>query len=308
MPDPAPEPRPQVMPVFVGAPWGPKFRGPNSDVSLKDWTAQTKYLADLQGLTEPQRLQFLLGSLEGEARREVLAAAEAKRNTSKAVLDYLKELYGDKTPTANLRAQFFNCRQAPRQSIRAFALQLRELLARLKNREDHGLGEEDTLMRDQFLLGLRDGPIRQCLKSQLRRTATLTYEDLRKEALELELDQQETDEPPASVAASCTCAPAPPAASDWKRELHMEIMKDVKEQMAELSKTLLEEMRRNRPSLLPPPRGRSYSEGTKERRPTRPNGPRFQWDDEGRPICNRCGAVGHMSRDCTARRPSQPDF
>ncbi|KAG5275598.1 hypothetical protein AALO_G00122180 [Alosa alosa] len=68
--------------------------------------------------------------------------------------------------------------QGPKQSIRAFALQLRGLLTCLKNRGDHGLGEEDSLMRDQFLLGLRDGPIRQCLKSQLRCTATLTYEDL----------------------------------------------------------------------------------------------------------------------------------
>lgn len=110
--------------------------------------------------------------MEGEAKREVLAAPEAKSNTPKAVLDYLKELYEDKTPIAALRAQFFNCRQGPKQSIRSFSLQLRELLVHLKSREDHGLGNEDTLLRDQFLQGLRDGPIRQCLKSQLHRTAT----------------------------------------------------------------------------------------------------------------------------------------
>ncbi|XP_062386073.1 uncharacterized protein LOC134073108 [Sardina pilchardus] len=224
------------------APWAPKFRGPGSDVSLKEWTSQTKYLADLQGLTEQQRLQFLLGSLEGEAKRELQAAPEEKRSTPQAVLAYLKDLYGDKTPAAALRAQFFNCRQGPTQSIRSFALQLRELFVRLKNRDNHGLGDEDALMRDQFLLGLRDGPIRQCLKTQLRRDANLTYEAIRKEALALELDQQETNEQPVSVAASSASAPAPPSTTDWKRELHAEIMKDVKEQMAELSRTLLEDL------------------------------------------------------------------
>lgn len=308
MADEAPVARPQVLPVFVGAPWAPKFRGPNSDVSLKEWISQTSYLADLQGLTEQQRLQFLLGSLEGEAKREVQAAPEDKRNTFQAVLSYLKDLYGDKTPVAALRAQFFNCRQGPTQSIRSFALQLRELLVRLKNRDNHGLGDEDALMRDQFLLGLREGPIRQCLKTQLRRDARLTYEAIRKEALALELDQQETNEQPVNVAASSACAPVQPPTTDWKRELQAEIMKDVKQQMAELSKTLLEELRRSRPISPPPVRGRSASEGARERRGARPTSSRFQWDEEGRPICNRCGVAGHVSRYCDVRRASQQDF
>ena len=91
MTDSPPTARPQVLPVFVRAPWAPKFRGPNSAVSLKERMSQTKYLADLQGLTEQQRLQFLLGCLEGGAKREVLAASEAKRSPPRAVLDYLTE-------------------------------------------------------------------------------------------------------------------------------------------------------------------------------------------------------------------------
>ncbi|KAL2086283.1 hypothetical protein ACEWY4_017342 [Coilia grayii] len=150
------------------------------------------------------------------------------------------------------------------QSIRSFALQLRELFVRLRNRDDHGLGNEDALMRDQFLLGLRDSPIRQCLKTQLRRDPALTYEAIRREALALELDQQEADEQSIGVAAatSSACAPTTSSATDWKRELHIEIMKDVKAQMAELSRTLLEELRWSRSGNPPPPRGRANSEGT----------------------------------------------
>ena len=110
------------------------------------------------------------------------------------------------------------------------------------------------------------------------------------------------------MAVSGASAPAPPAGTDWKRELQADIMKDVTEQMAEMSKSLLEELRKNRPDRLPPPRGRSYSEGARERNPGRSTGPRLQWDEEGNPVWNRCGVVGHMSRTCRARRPSQRDF
>lgn len=119
-----------------------------------------EYLAGLQGLSEPQKLQFVLGSLEGEAKREILAAPEENRENVKKVFDFLATLYEDNTPVAALRAQFFNCKQGPGQSLRAFSLQIRELFNRLKRRRDHGLGEGDALLRHQFLLGLQDGPIR----------------------------------------------------------------------------------------------------------------------------------------------------
>lgn len=302
-----PAARPQVMPVFMGAPWAQRFGGPGSELNLYEWKTRTEYLAGLQGLSEPQKLQFVLGSLEGEAKREVQAAPGAVRATAKTIYDFLTELYGDTTPVAVLRAQFFNFRQGPRQDLRAYSLRLRELYTRLKERADHGLGEENTLLRDQFLLGLRDGPIRQSLRLQLRQDPTLAFEALRREALAQEADRAETPDPPACMAASGIC---PPTVVDWKQELRAELMKDVKEQMAELSKALIGELRRGRPSGVPLLRERSYSEGSREmgHRPGRPGPARFQWDDQGRPICNHCGEAGHMSRQCGARRGSQGGF
>ncbi|KAK0149381.1 hypothetical protein N1851_009894 [Merluccius polli] len=167
-----------------------------------------EYLAGLQGLSESQKLQFVLGSLEGEAKREVQASSEDKRDSAKHVFDFLATLYGDITP-------------------------MRELFTRLRRRSDNGLGVGDALLRDQFLLGLQDGPIRQSLRLQLRRDPTLSFEDLRKETLALELDHSEAINQPTCMAASSAYTPAPPSAVDWKRELHAEIMKDVKEQMAD---------------------------------------------------------------------------
>lgn len=89
------------MPVFMGALWAQRFGGSGSELSLQEWKTQKNYLAGLQGLSEPQKLQFVLGSLEGEAKREVQAAPEDRRNTPKAVFDFLTELYGDNTPTTS---------------------------------------------------------------------------------------------------------------------------------------------------------------------------------------------------------------
>ncbi len=246
-----PAARPQVMPIFMGAPWAQRYGGPGSELSLSEWRAQVEYLAGLQGLSAPQTLQFILNSLEGEARREVQAAPEATRATAQAVFDFLTGQYGDATPVAVLQTQFFNCKQGPRQTLRAFALRLREQFTRLKRRRDHGLGGKETLLRDQFLLGLREGPVRQSLRVQLRRDPELTFEDLRKEALALELDHAETADPSVCMAASGTSSSTSSGSSDWKQTLRVELMNDVREQMTELSKTLLEEFRRERPNPLP---------------------------------------------------------
>lgn len=305
-----PAARQPMASMFIGVPWAQKYGGPGSELSLTDWKAQVEYLAGLQGLREAQRIQFVLNSLEGEAKREVRAAPETVRATPQAIFEFLSRQYGDSTPVAVLRAQFFNCKQGSGQTLRAFALRLREQFSRLRSREHHGLGDEETLLRDQFLLGLREGPVRQSLRLQLRRDAALTFEDLRKEALALEQDHHQTVEAPVCMAGSGTSAPVPSEPTDWKQALRAELMKDVREEMAEFSKTILGEFRRGRLEPPPLPRDRSYSDGRRDpgRRTGRPFSSRFQWDEQGRPICNNCGEPGHYSRQCGSRRNSQGGF
>lgn len=306
----APAARPQVMPIFMGAPWAQRYGGPGSELGLHDWKAQTEYLAGVQGLSASQKVQFVLGSLKGEAKREVLAASEATRATAKTIFDFLSGLYGDSTPVATLRAQFFSCRQGPRQTLRAYSLILREQFGRLKGRQDHGLGKGDVLLRDRFVLGLCEGPVRQAIRLQLRRDPTMTFEALRQEALALEFDQGEMTHTPVCVAASSAIGPTPVEPSDWKQKLRTELLEDVKGQMAELSRNLLGEFRRGRVEGGSMVRERSYSEEGRGpvRRPLRPVGPRFQWDDQGRPICINCGGPGHISRQCGLHRGSQGGF
>ncbi|KAL2085948.1 hypothetical protein ACEWY4_019268 [Coilia grayii] len=244
------------MPVFMGAPWAQRFGGPGSELKVGKWVAQINYLASLQGLTEQQKLQFVLSSLEGEAKKEVQAASAEQRSTAQAVFDLLTELYGDNIPVAALRAKFINYRQGATLSLCSFSLQVRELFARLKKRDPTGLGNEDALVRDQFIMGLRDGPICQSLRQQLRQDPTLSFDPIRREALALEQDQAEAIEQPACMATSAAGASAPGPTTEWRQELRAEIMQEVNNQMAELSKALLEELRKSQSVGLPLPRER----------------------------------------------------
>ncbi|XP_073722641.1 uncharacterized protein [Misgurnus anguillicaudatus] len=306
-----PAAQPRTMPVFMGSPWIQKYGGTESEVRLAEWKAQLEYLADLQGLSAAQRLQFVLNSLDGEARREVQATPEAVRATAQTVFQFLTEQYGDHTPVAVLRSQFFNCKQGPRQPIRAFSLRLREQFTRLQARRDHGLGDGEALLRDQFLLGMKEGPVRQSLRVQFRRDPGLTFKDLKKEALALEGDETELGEPPVCAVVS-EATPALPEGPDWKQILKAELLKDVRDQMSELSKTLLGELRQGRAREEPrqAPRERVYSERGREPpgRADHFNRPRFEWDEQGRPICNRCRKPGHYSCQCGPRRASEGGF
>lgn len=120
----------------------------------------------------------------------------------------------------------------------------------------------------------------------------------------------ENVDPPSCLATNVVSTPSTTTTSDWKQALWEELKRDVREQMSDLSKSFMEELRRERLQLSSLPRERAYSDGNRppDRRPSRPSGSRFQWDERGRPICNGCGEPGHYFRQCPARRASQGGF
>uniref|UniRef100_A0AAV2KUJ1 Peptidase A2 domain-containing protein n=1 Tax=Knipowitschia caucasica TaxID=637954 RepID=A0AAV2KUJ1_KNICA len=65
-----------------------------------------------------------------------------------------------------------------------------------------GLGQGDLVLRDQFILGLKEGPVRQELRRQVRKAPQLTFDEVKMEALALE-DEQGQQWP----AFECTAVP-----------------------------------------------------------------------------------------------------
>lgn len=155
--------QPQVSALmlwFMGGPWVPKFGG-GEPSKFQEWRNQIEAFIRAQGLNEVQRVDFVLSTLEGNARREVVLLDEGERNTDVKILDALALLYGGQQPVAQLRIQFFNCRQQPGEGVGPFTLWLRELHHRWRAREPLTAGTDDELLRTQCVMGLRPGPIKQ---------------------------------------------------------------------------------------------------------------------------------------------------
>ena len=258
------------MPWFMGVPWVPKFSGDGESDRFSEWKFQMEALIRAQGLNTEQWVDFILSALEGNAKREVALLEPAKHNTDIAILKELALLYGNQQPVAKLRLKFFNVRQEPGEDVRAFTLRLRELHHQWRAREPLADGTDDELLRTQFSMGLRPGPIGQKIQRQLRRTPTLSFAEAFDEAKALEREQGHAEGAqvcPTFAKTTRTPTPDPPGNTDWQRikeTLRTELREELKEQVTLLGRSIVDELqgRLNISPVAPSPLSPAHSNST----------------------------------------------
>lgn len=309
------------MPWFMGAAWVPKFDGDKT--KFVEWRAQVEAMLRAQGLGEQQQADFILAALDGEAKRELQLIPHRDKNTGDKVLEILKSLYATLTTKAQLRANFFNCKQRPEESMSGFILRLRELFFKWQEQDREGTEEDEVLLLDQFMVGLQSGPMKQELNRQLRRNQRLTFTDACKEARALEQELQDGEPAILSqrvnmLSPKYTTTPdIEKLKSQIQAELQTELMgemrKEIIEQIKALSTNLMEEVRMQFSSRTPPTPGaprmphRTVTPQARGQQSS-PAAPTYQWDAQGRPICLRCGVPGHVRRRCPQRSLQSQDF
>lgn len=257
-------------------------------------------------------MDFILSALEGEAKQEVLLAEADKRDTDANIFTLLKTLYGKAEPVAQLRAKFFQCRQGTEEGVGAFVLRLRDLHHRWRSGDPAPEGGDDEMLRAQFSMGLKPGSVQQELQRQLRCLPDMTFAATCAEAKALDKELHPVG---TQVCRTHVAQPAPaattanPTLQQWKEALKIELQHELKEQVAALSKVLLEDLKKlHLPGPQGEPPGRTHNVPGTDRasrpRPTRPTSESrpFQWDTQGRPICRDCGESGHIQRFCPRRR------
>ncbi|KAJ8351924.1 hypothetical protein SKAU_G00234000 [Synaphobranchus kaupii] len=82
-----------MFPWFMCAQWVPKFNGEEGTVKFGEWKAQMQAMLRAQVLTKDQKVDFVLGALEGTAQREVRLLEE--QQDIEAVWKELDERYAE---------------------------------------------------------------------------------------------------------------------------------------------------------------------------------------------------------------------
>jgi len=67
-----------MMPIYPGAPWVPKFQGQGCDIRYREWKEQMQGLLGVQDMTEPLKVNILMGALTGMAKRQVSVVAPGR--------------------------------------------------------------------------------------------------------------------------------------------------------------------------------------------------------------------------------------
>lgn len=284
-------------------PWVPKFSGDGGQTKFRDWKIQIEAMLRAQGLTDTQKTDFVIGALDGVARREVLLLEDTKRNSATEILKVLDALYNKTVSLAQIRVQFFKCVQSEGESIGAFVLRLRELFLRWREKEPRGSAQEETTLRDQFILGLRSVTIQRELQRLVRREESFTFSDACAEARALEADHLDVEAVTSRVRAHHPREPSGNDLEKWKETLKAEVRQEIKDQISALGQSIADEVRRqlspapSSPALARKTPGRHPSAGARYSASPRDQ-PTFQWDSQGRPICILCNKAGHVKRNC----------
>lgn len=301
-----------MMPIYPGAPWVLRFLGPGSEVSYGEWTIQLKGLLEVQDLTEPLKVSILMGALTGVAKRQISVITIGQRDTAAKIFAALDGRYTEKTPAPVLRSQLFSCVQKPDELVQDYVLRLQELHCRLLQLDPDGAPTNPHL-REQFLLGLEEGPILQALKTYVRQKPGASFDEVQQEAALLEEDRhgRKCPEVMCSAVGGPNFSRSRSQEADWRQVLKREILEEVKEQIGDMTKKLLQELKP--PMRAPSPAELHEHYPTTSHQPStgRPRSASFSsntWDERGRPICRRCNQAGHVARFCRGISGSTPNL
>ena len=148
-----------------------------------DWKIEAKAAILAQGLKDKLAADFLLSHLEGPPKCEVKYTPEKDRDTADKVFGLLDESFGEVLTADAIVDAFYNRVQRERESLMDFSLALRELVERANRKDPDSFPDKDKTLRDRFARKVRDQTLRRVLKDKIRKEPTMTFRQLRTEAL-----------------------------------------------------------------------------------------------------------------------------
>ena len=163
----------------------PTFTGSESDSwnNVEDFIEEVEGIFRARDMSVDVAVDFVLSHLQNPARDELKLRQKTARNTAPKIFTILREAFGEKRSLPQLLKAFYDRYQQPGENILEFSHALRKHFQRVVTKCPSAADDSDTTLRDTFVDNLRDPLLRKELKRMIRSSSSVTFLDVREEAL-----------------------------------------------------------------------------------------------------------------------------
>ena len=272
----------------------PKFSGNGAEDPLEvdEWIEEVRRCWEGRDLSQAEQVIFIRDHLTGNARAELEFHPPGVRAHPDQVFSLLVEHFKCPKSYVTTLAQFYQRHQRAGESAREYSYALKRLMDLVGRKIPGGLADSDRLLRDQYVVHLRDAALRRALDQRVAVTPSLTFGEARAFAVQWEGSRPPVGTegrvaaPPQDVEAASCRVETPPAAASGPppSPAALRELTELVQHLGRLVERLVEG-------------------GAGGRSPAPKAGPRHSRVPDGERACFRCGAPGHIARWCPAPSP-----
>ncbi|XP_041958650.1 uncharacterized protein cuzd1.1 [Alosa sapidissima] len=272
-------PRERKCSDFTGSP-------SQGEPCVEEWIVSMKSCFKISRVPEEDKIELLRQHLKGEAKLTVKFMLREDTTDVQKVFEVLEKTYGDKVPIGTRLKEFYDRKQLLGEKIRAYAYDLQEKLRRLKRRDPERIRDSEKMLKEQFVLGLRDDFLRREMKRQEKQQPAETFLDLMHAAI----IWSEEEEAPAAGAAK----------GPVRGAVHSTVAEEASSPLTLNSlHAAIQSLATRQEELFKMVHGMEQATT-----PSRSSRPPLR-DGEGRLVCYTCNRPGHTSRTCNQAKQGE---
>lgn len=269
-----------------------------SSALFYEWQDEISATVCYRSYSEPEKAAYIYEHLGGEAKQEIKYRTKAEKSNPARVLEILQEIYGQPQSLTKLQRQFFDRRQREGESVREYSHALMAIMEEINHCNVKETWCSDFVLRDQFAENVCDVALRRELRKTIRQNSTISFFELRKEALQWGEETESGVERRRRVLGSCekvevTTVEASVVTAAVEAKPDPMLAKVL--EMLQKQQLLIDDLSQKVSGT-----GQASGSGRADTRRWQP-----RYDAAGQPICFKCQKAGHIARFCVTPRQSR---